>query len=245
MIKDLIKDFVPPILLKVRRLIIRKKGASRYGASDNDYNAQKYWDERHEKYGFDTLKGVGHAGLTEADNYAWYEAAKYIFLGILEELEISKEKGKILELGYGTGFYANILENVGYKNYQGVDISDIHIKNLEKSNPTYVGRFFKMDVGMEYFECENCDLIFMIDVSQHIVNDQKMIFCLQQNVKQNLKDKGVFLVTDELSNKKFSFYEVSRTIDFFQNALGLQLFHKPIQFRDKYIFSFVKNVEKA
>lgn len=239
----IIKDFVPPILLKIRTLILRKKDRKRYGASENDYNAQKYWDERHEKYGFETLKGVGHAGLSEAANYAWYEAAKYIFGGILEELKISKENGKILELGYGTGFYANILENAGYKNYQGVDISDIHIKKLEKRNPTYVGRFLKMDVGTEYFECKNCDLIFMIDVSQHIVNDQKMIFCLQQNVKQNLKHKGVFLVTDELSNENKSFYEVSRTLDLYQNALGLQFLHKPIQFRDKFIFSFVKNAE--
>jgi len=78
----------------------------------------------------------------------------------------------------------------------------------------------------------------MVDVSQHIVNDRKMIFCLQENVKKNLSHGGVFLVTDSLTNKKDCFYEVGRSLDFYRDALEMDLLHKPIQFRDKFIFSF-------
>ena len=237
----LIEDFVPPILLKTKNHFLKNwKHCRRYSASQHDYDAQKYWDERHEQYGMETLKGVGRGDLSEMKNSAWYAAARYIFLGIMNELNISKETGKILELGYGTGFYANILEKQGYRDYQGVDISDVHLSTIENIIPGYKGKFQKADVGSNYFECKNCDLIFMIDVSQHIVNDEKMTFCLQQNVKQNLKSSGIFLVTDELTDEKFSFYEVSRSIDFYQKALGIQLKHSPIQFRDKFIFSFKK-----
>ncbi|MCP4482318.1 MAG: hypothetical protein GY817_06005 [bacterium] len=80
----------------------------------------------------------------------------------------------------------------------------------------------------------------MIDVSQHIVNDEKMIFCLQENVNKNLKINGVFLVTDQLNNKKFNFYEIARNMKFYTDVLKLKVLHKPILFRDKYIFSFIK-----
>ena len=80
----------------------------------------------------------------------------------------------------------------------------------------------------------------MIDVSQHIVNDEKMKHCLKINVLNNLADNGVFLVTDELANIKYSFHEKSRTVAFYQEALGLQLAIKPVQFRDKYLFAFKK-----
>lgn len=234
-----IKDFIPPILLRARTALIRKVTGLRYNASGNDYNAEKYWDERHRKYGFDTLRGVGVSGHSEDENFAWYESARYIFLGMLSELNISKTDGKILELGYGTGFYPNILEREGYKNYTGLDIANVHISKLEARNPTFAGKFHQVNVGEQYFECKDCDLIIMIDVSQHIVNDDKMTFCLQQNVKRNLKPNGVFLTTDELGNTKYSFYEVSRSIEFYQKALGMQLLHKPVFFRGKYIFSFI------
>jgi len=142
-------------------------------------------------------------------------------------------------LGYGTGFYAEVLAELGYENYLGVDISDTHVERLEKSNPKYKGKFQKLDVGSEPLDWGECDLVFMIDVSQHIVNEQKLTFCLQRNVKHNLKNDGFFIVTDSLSGRKYSFYEVGRSVEFYREALQLDLLHKPIQFRDKFIFSFV------
>lgn len=232
------KDFFPPILIKIINYV-RYQASTRkkYSITTNDYDAQKYWDKRHRRFGYNTLLGVGHEGLSEDENYAWYEAAKFIFTGMLRELNVDTQDGKVLELGFGNGFYSKIIEKMGFTNYLGVDISDYHITHLENEIPTFKGKFKKADVGIERIDFKLCSIIFMIDVSQHIVNDDKMIFCLKQNVRANLKKDGVFIVTDELENKKYSFYEVSRSIEFYTNTLGMRLFHKPIQFRDKFIFS--------
>lgn len=209
-----------------------------YIVTADDYDAQKYWDDRHKMYGHKSLLGVGNNAQSEDENRAWYEAARYIFLGILNDLHVST-KAKILEIGYGSGFYSGIISAYGCSNYRGVDISDVHVHELEIIYPDYLGKFIKKDVGQEKIVFPDCDLIFMIDVSQHIVNDEKMRFCLINNVKSNLKFGGVFIVTDELKNKKFSYYEKSRTIEFYSEALNMKIYHKPIRFRDKYIFSFM------
>ncbi|MCP4482319.1 MAG: hypothetical protein GY817_06010 [bacterium] len=144
-IKAIVKNLLPPgcfKLIKYIRLTFYKKRMNKlYDVSNNDYNASKYWDMHHTEYGFQSLKGVGHCALDEEENYRWYESAKYIFLGIIRELELDKNNSKILELGYGNGFYANILSREGYRNYCAVDLADVHIHNLELKHPEYKGKF--------------------------------------------------------------------------------------------------------
>jgi len=76
----MIKDFLPPILYRTLssawHKVSRDGDTERYDVTENDYNAGKYWDERHKRYGFETLKGVGHCGLSEWKNYAWYVSAR-------------------------------------------------------------------------------------------------------------------------------------------------------------------------
>ena len=79
----------------------------------------------------------------------------------------------------------------------------------------------------------------MIDVTQHIVNNDKLDFCLRNNVQNNMMLGGVFIVTDELSDKDISFYEKTRSVNYYLNVLDkCELARDPIQFRDKYIFAF-------
>ncbi|MFC1760455.1 class I SAM-dependent methyltransferase [Planctomycetota bacterium] len=236
------REFIPPIMIDAFRNMRKRRreivASQRYSATQDDYNANLYWQHHHRKHGSDSLIGVGHGGLTEKENAAWYISAKYIFKGMLLDAGISRES-KVLELGYGTGFYSHVCAQLGISDYVGIDIVSQHAEKLRATFPGY--KFDKADIGSEHIDCPGCDLVYMLDVSQHIVNDEKMIYCLMNNVNDNIRQGGLFVITDELENKKYAFYEKSRSIEFYQSGLkGMVLEQMPILFRDKYIFSFRK-----
>jgi len=200
-----------------------------------DYDAKEFFETRFRKYGKHSLKGVGNSGFSELRNYIQYRKARRIFFKMVKDLNL-KEDAKILEIGYGSGFYTKVINSLGFKNYMGVDIVDVFKESLESEFPQY--KFMQMDTCAKKIDFKECDLIFMIDVTQHMVNDKRFAFCLKNNVLKNLSKNGFFIATDELEDKVYSFYEVSRTIEFYEKALGMKLIYKPIKFRDKFIFSF-------
>jgi hypothetical protein len=51
----------------------------------DDYNAEKYWQNRFEKYD-NSLKGIGHEGLSHKKNKKMYKQAKNDFINLLNEL---------------------------------------------------------------------------------------------------------------------------------------------------------------
>lgn len=209
----------------------------RYKSGPNDYDAKRYWSQRHGKDTIDSLQAVGHKGLSAAENYAQYKSASLIFKGMCAELGIGPEHST-LELGYGTGFYTNLCHEMGIVNYHGIDIVGKYVDVLNKKFPMY--SFQELDAGIELVKPAQRDLIYMIDVTQHITNDEKLRFCLKNNVRNQLRDGGLFIVTDELHVRRISFYEVHRSLSFYEEALEMDLIFEPIQFRDKYIFAFRK-----
>jgi len=234
-------DFIPPVIVKAAR---RSAGViqaiytrCRFKVTRDDYNAEQYWRERHVRHGYNSLRGVGNACLGEDENHAWYTSARLIFEGVLNDLALGPGI-RAMELGYGTGFYTRILYERGVRDCLALDIVDQHLPYVKKDMPEYY--FQKCDIGSEAVDHPGCQLIYMIDVSQHIVNDDKLRFCLLHNVGQNLAPGGVFIVTDELKNQRYSFYEKSRTMDFYKKILGYETAYEPVQFRDKYLFAFRK-----
>src|SRR3972149_11548512 len=138
--KSKVTDFVPPILTKLMSaLASHMRGRihqSQFDVTAYDYNAEKYWKLLHKKHGVDSLEGVGHGGLDEYTNRAWYASARYIFLGILNDLQINVPD-RVMELGYGTGFYSRIMHELGVKKYLGLDIADQHISKLKHDMPEF------------------------------------------------------------------------------------------------------------
>lgn len=233
---------IKKILGKVKSKVTNSLKHKKYAASSNDYDANKYWNERHKTFSTESLKGVGINSKTEAENQAMYDSARYIYLGILNELIPNNKNIDVLEIGYGTGFYTQIM-NDKCKSYTGVDIVDTHRVNiLEKLNNKDIVELLKLNVAEEILNTEEkFDLIIMIDVTQHIVNDDKLIFNLKNNVQKKLKQGGIFITTDACKNLKISFYEKSRNQEFYENALNECKIEKNlVQFRDKYIFAFRK-----
>lgn len=197
------------------------------------YDARRYWENRHSEYGFD-IRGVGNAELTKEENDRMYAQARSVFLELCTEGNVIFPKVRILDVGCGTGSYANILRGKGVIKYTGIDITDVLFNQLRSDYPGY--NFIKMDVSSQELT-EEYDLIIMIDVTQHITAKNGFSFAMQ-NIKKHLSSDGVFIVTSWLSaGRRNLWYEVSRTLEDYKKEFGSYNFSKPKAFRDKSIFS--------
>ncbi|OKH40208.1 hypothetical protein NIES2119_04640 [[Phormidium ambiguum] IAM M-71] len=159
-----------------------------YGRKD-DYDAQKYWSDRFSKYG-DSLKGPGHEGLSEQENEKAYQEAAQIFINTCLNSGIDLAKARILEIGCGTGFYTEILANLGVKNYVGVDITDVLFSKLKQKFPNF--EFIQKDITTDAITGE-FDLIVTIDVIEHIVTEDKFTSAME-TIKSCLSSAGILLI---------------------------------------------------
>ena len=76
------------------------------------FDAKHYWDDRHASHGT-ALTGVGHIGLSEAQNYADYEAKISKLTGLLER-QIGPVTGQsVLDAGCGIGVFTNAFAKRG------------------------------------------------------------------------------------------------------------------------------------
>lgn len=209
----------------------------KYGGVKN-YNAEKYWTDRHSEYGFD-LRGVGSTVLTNQQNIETYRMAKETFLAVCRSEMIDFQSASMLDIGCGTGFYAKIFaENKGEK-YLGVDIANTLLPKIRQEFPNF--RFEKSDISTHPL-LEMFDLIIMVDVTQHITNEEKFSYAMQ-NIRTHLSRNGVFIVTSWLSSSaRSSFYETSRPLERYISEFHGYHFSKPLPFRDKFIFSIRKQV---
>lgn len=173
----------------------------KYGAG-NDYDAAKYWHDRFSKYGL-SLKGAGNEGISEEENEKIYAEAAKVFTDLCRKEDIDFHNVSVLEIGCGTGFYTQLLHDLGVKSYTGVDITDVLFPKLRKKFPRF--KFIKKDVTSDKLEGKY-DLIIMIDVIEHIVKESKLSFAME-NVKNCLSHNGVFIVTPIMKvSKKQLFY---------------------------------------
>lgn len=205
--------------------------------SKGDYNTAKYWQDRLSKYGT-SFKGVGHEGLTETDNKRMYEKALKVFIDLCNKENLNFYNLKVLDIGCGNGFYTEFFYNQRVKEYVGVDITDILFPELRRRFPKF--NFIKKDVTKERIKGK-FDLILMIDVIEHIVNIDKLIFALN-NVKDNLLNKGLFFVSPlKKKSKRHLFYIKWWSVDHIKNIFKGYDFRKTIPFRNEKLLIIQKN----
>lgn len=201
-------------------------GPIKYGRG-NDYDAARYWDDRLSRYG-ESLKGAGDEGKSDQDNIREYERDEKIFSEYIQSLGLDMQNISVLDIGCGTGFYADILNRMGVKNYTGIDITDTLFEKHEKRLPHY--EFIKKDFTTQKHD-GSYDLIIMIEVLEHIVNDDKLTFCME-NVKRCLKDDGVFVISSVWrEGKRHLFYVRKWTLDEIKARFEGFEFSEPMQFR--------------
>src|SRR3989338_9566601 len=134
------------------------------------YDAGRYWRECFVKYGF-SMQGVGLEGHTHAENLQIREKSAQILAKVCGAEFKDFSSVRVLEIGCGNGYYSNILEQWGARDYTGLDITDILFAELKRKFPAF--RFVQGDISEKPLP-DKYDLIIMMDVIQHIVDKAKL-----------------------------------------------------------------------
>jgi len=111
--------------------------------TETKFSPKIYWQNRLTK-DF-SLSGAGYKGLGIPFNNWMYKLRKHIFLEEIKKFVKDPSKAYILDLGCGTGFLVELWKSLGVKNLEGVDITEVSIKNLRKIYPQY--RFYQIDIS--------------------------------------------------------------------------------------------------
>ena len=220
----------------LRRLARRARTAWRYLRfwRPGGYRAAAYWSARHSSFGFDR-RGVGDLTRSDEDNRREYDEAHPVFQAMCERDGIDLAAARLLDIGCGTGFYCEAHRAGGGTDYTGVDITDTLFDELAQR---YDGaRFVRCDVTAEEL-AGRFDVITMIDVTQHIVDDDAFEFAMF-NIRRHVNPGGFAILTGWLADQpaRRTLYEVERPLSAYQAAFEGWTLSDPVRFRDKWLFS--------
>ena len=205
-------------------------GPIKYGRG-NDYDAHRYWRDRFSKYGL-SLRGAGDDGLSEEENEKMYVKAAEVFTDLCQRESVDFQSVRVLEIGCGTGFYTQLLCDLGVKSYVGVDITDVLFPELRKKFPQF--KFVRKDIASDKIEGK-FNLIVMIDVIEHIVKESKLSFAME-NVKKCLLDNGVFIVSPIMDvSRRHLFYVRSWSLEDIKRRFPGHIFRELVPFRNNHI----------
>lgn len=165
------------------------------------YDAKRYWSRRLSRYGT-SMQGIGNEGLDEKQNSVLYKESKNAFLKTCDNLDINFNTIRVLDVGCGIGYYTRLLRNKGVKHYTGIDITDVPFPKLRSEFIDYI--FIEKDVTRENILGEY-DFIFVIDVLEHIVTEEKLCFALQ-NMSNALSYGGYIIISPVMPRPKKKFF---------------------------------------
>ncbi len=134
------------------------------------YDAERYWGDRFSHYRF-SLRGSGHEGLSEEENEAAYARARRVLGSAFDALGIDLSTVDVLEVGPGSGAFTRFLADRGVTSYLGVDVTDVLFADLSAQHPEYT--FQRLDVTETPIP-GTYDLVLLIEVIQHIVDDERL-----------------------------------------------------------------------
>ncbi|MFC1488295.1 class I SAM-dependent methyltransferase [Thermodesulfobacteriota bacterium] len=155
------------------------------------YSPSKFWENRHIKHGLDFKAVANISNNNEA--HARYRQQKGQFLTFLESIHIKLMDKNCIEFGCGNGFWGNVVLQKGVRSYLGLDISKTAIQNCIREVPDGIFKCF--DLSAEVYQLEDkADLVFSIDVVQHIVEEEKLKLFLK-NMTNSVKPGGHIVFT--------------------------------------------------
>lgn len=162
-----------------------------------NYNNKFYWEKRMDKYF--NLRGVGDIGYGEYHNEYLYKLKKLIFNSIIKKNNINLSSKNITDIGCGTGFFIDYFREQGAKKIVGVDITEIVVNRMKKLFPD--SHFVVVDISKKT-NLPKSDIVNILDVLQHIVDDKKFLLALN-NACSLVKDGGYIFIADvfEKTNK--------------------------------------------
>lgn len=192
------------------------------------YKPKTFWNDLLSN-SFD-LKGVGHYRLSNEENLKMYEEKKKILSAEMEKcgIVISPDTN-IIEIGIGVGYWTDHFNSFGVKNYTGNDIAEISVINLQKKYPGY--KFIQGDISEIRLPENSFDLGVMIDVTQHITDDERFASAMD-NLWNSLKPGAQLIIT---------MWDPEKNV-YLANKLRLNRIEKP-RGLDKYLDIFGKDAE--
>lgn len=211
-------------------------GPLRYRRGEG-YEAETYWRDRFRRYGR-SYKAVGHEGLSEDENASAYAEAAREFLRVCEEQGVDFANARVLDIGCGTGFYAALLRDAGVKHYRGIDVTDVFFPSLRQEFPSF--EFLRCDVTAERLT-GSFNLVIIIDVTEHIVEDHRLSFAMD-NIRRCLSEDGLVLLAQPLSDpgEKDLFYLRFWSLSDIQENFPGYSFSDPVPFRNGILVSIRK-----
>lgn len=231
------------LLGKIKRAVLKTVYLPLVYGKSKDYDAHKYWHDRFVKYE-DSIVGPGSEALSEDENKKMYDDAKAVFLSVCEQHKIDFKNHKVCEIGLGNGFYTEVFSAKGTVNYCGYDIADVIIPKLSSRFSNF--KFKLKDISTEPLD-GSYDFITLIDVIQHIVNEDKFNFALK-NIADHLNVGGVFFIgpLTKTSRKKLFYvhgWSIEKVRDVFKDSHFS--ISGPIDFRndDAYIIKKISTLK--
>jgi 2-polyprenyl-3-methyl-5-hydroxy-6-metoxy-1,4-benzoquinol methylase len=219
----------------LHRRIIAAIERLRYARGDG-YRSESYWAKRHGKFQFDP-RGVGDLHLTIEENLEQLHTGGRLLLELCREEKVDFPSARILDVGCGTGYYAQLFQQQGCSHYVGIDIVDTLFHGLRLRLPTYefkVADISRIPLTGTY------DLIIMMDVAQHITERERFQFAME-NLKAHLSPGGVIIISTIIGeNRRLGFYVVERARSEFENIFQGFRISQPVPFITNEIFSIRK-----
>jgi SAM-dependent methyltransferase len=155
------------------------------------YKPKKFWNELLTN-SFD-LRGVGHYRMSNEENLSMYEKKKKILTGeMLKSQVLVSPNTSIIEIGVGVGYWTEYFFSLGAKNYTGNDIAEISITKLRQKYLNY--KFLLGDISEISLPEKTYDLGVMIDVTQHITDDERFAKAMD-NLWKSLKRGANLIIT--------------------------------------------------
>jgi 2-polyprenyl-3-methyl-5-hydroxy-6-metoxy-1,4-benzoquinol methylase len=222
----------------IRRRWQGLKEQARY-KKGSDYEAADYWKDRHSTFGFD-LRGVGDKTKSHEENVRLLEEGTQVFLQVCREAGVRFGNSRVLDVGCGTGHFAEVLSKEGVAEYLGIDIADTLFDGLNKQFPGY--RFSQTDISTQQLT-GTYDLIMAMDVLQHITDDYKFSYAIE-NMKAHLSEEGIIIISINLGeNERPSFYMVKRPLSTFEKKFPGFTISTPKPYAASHVFSIkrIKN----
>ena len=165
-LKKLAADPLAAARTAFRKLVVDRARYKR-GA---DYEAEAYWRNRFERHGA-SLSGSGDESLGEEENRRIYEKEAGAFFRALDAEKVDLTAARVLDVGCGGGFLAGLLHARGVRDYLGVDITEVLFDSLRERWAGFA--FEKADITASV-PPGPFDVVFAIDVLQHVVNREKL-----------------------------------------------------------------------
>lgn len=163
-----------------------------------NFNAKKYWEERHvRQYG---PESVGYIGLGVPFNNWMYRVRGKVVERIVAKAGIEVRNSDVLDIGSGTGFYIALWSRLGARSVSGSDFSPYAVAALQKSFPGR--RLMELDIAGEALppDLGQFDVVSAFDILYHIVADDRYRRAIA-NIKSLVRPGGHFIFSENFMPK--------------------------------------------